>query len=122
MIGVGAGNGPLQSCWCLDIFDFWVLGITLPQLCLQVIVGLSAPPFKVLPGIFRQSHPLAGRDAWGRFEGRLGLQGLTEPKLVGEQECVEEPGSVGELEGVEEPEMVGEPRNVGEPEGVEEPE
>ena len=87
--GVCAGRGPLQLFWCSRMLFWRLIGRTLPQLCLQVIVGLSAPPFIVLPGTFRQSHALAGRDGQGRF-GRAGLQELEELELVVESEGVDE--------------------------------
>ena len=63
--GVGVGRGPLQVFWCARMSDTRLLWKTFPQLSLQVIVRLSTPPFKVLPGISKQSHPLAGRVGQG---------------------------------------------------------
>ena len=69
-----------------------------------------------------QSHPLAGRNGWGRFEAGLGEPWFEwEPGCVENLESLGEPDGVGELEGVEESEGVKEEEGVEKFEGVEEP-
>ena len=115
----GVESGPRHFFWCWAILHTCFHDITFPQFFRQAIVGLSAPPFNVLPGILMQSHPLAGRNGWGRFEAGLG-----EPWFVWEPGCVEnleslgEPDGVGEVEGVGELEGIGELKAVAELEGV----